>query len=99
MAQWQPGEPRVAIVTDILAFLGHYRPTGPDLTPARLRVNSVTMYELVDPYSDPPGLGEARRGLWGLTVVVDYTLPPGVWRVCAADDTLLHDSRSPERPS
>lgn len=43
-----------------------------------------------------------RTGDWvfgGLTVYVDRWLPPGVWRLTAADGTLLYDSRQRRKGS
>lgn len=84
---------------DMRAFLAAYRPSDPDLDPRRIRMHPAFWYRLVANASILwPGVSDPKL-LAGLAVDVDDTLPDRVWQLCAADGTLLRDSRSTNDPN
>jgi hypothetical protein len=81
------------VMDAIIQFVGHYSPPWPDLTPAKVRINPGDFTALMtdSTFRRPPTV--ATHSIFGLEVVYDDTLPEGVWRVAASDDTLIYDSR------
>ena len=62
--------------------------------PGIIRTSRSAFFELTSDASvahrrPPPD----AAALLGCRVVIDPGLPAGAWRLCAADDTLLYDSR------
>lgn len=86
----------------LLEFVGRWVPPDPDTVPDSVRLHPATIDRIrtspliLHPDLDPTaGRGAA---LFGLRIIPDPALPPGVWRVCTADGTLLRDSRSTNNP-
>jgi hypothetical protein len=77
---------------EIAEFVYGYTPPDPDLAPRRVRVSYPTLYGLYEEGVLPRSVAEVT--VTGLHVSLDHSLPPGVWRVCAADGRLIRDSRS-----
>lgn len=82
--------------------------------PAILRCAPNVAYEIMvtfDPLTvgadfgrfGPPGAGipdyfDPRPGALGMRLETDEYLPPGAWRLCDEDDTLLYDCREGTSP-
>jgi len=84
----------MTILTDIITFIVGYAPPHPDLTPAAVRIGHAGYAQIMsdlaaDPFHQPGG------SIVGLRLRIDPNLPDGVWRVSAADDTLIYDNRQP----
>lgn len=74
--------------------------TGWAIEPRGVRMHPQTYESLLrsvetvrTAFPDPNGVVR----LTGMAVVVDRWLPPGVWRLTAADGSLLYDSRQGKR--
>jgi hypothetical protein len=92
------GDPRDIdrILPGLLHRLHHCRYRYPQWAPFGIRMHTATTNMLYrDAFGGMPG-GRSDV-LLGLTVTPDESLPPGVWRICADDGSLLYDSR--EEPS
>lgn len=86
----------MALMRDVMPHL-----PDPDYRPTGVRMNPATAYLLADTYRMPPpptwgpdGRYELMPPLFGLTVIVDRDLPPGVIRLVDGYGRLVRDSRS-----
>jgi hypothetical protein len=92
-----------ALPPGLFEFVGRWRPPHPDKVPARIAMHP-TAYQRIRMLPANPSagkfappifhIGPSPENLIGMAVDIDPALEPDVWRVYAADGTLLRDSRS-----
>lgn len=87
-------------IVDVVRFMTCFRPPDPDYTPRSIRMapNVMTALYTHPPPEPPLTAAVAPTHLYGLDIIVDPSLPPGVWRLVDVYGRLIRDSRSTNPP-
>lgn len=85
-----------AVFNGVLNAVGHLRAALPGLEPHTLKLSHYTYMGLIQYLNaqQAGSYGPHVNNLLGLALQTDDFVPAGVWRIHAADGTLLRDSRS-----